>query len=142
MPYEQLKLENQLCFPLYATSRAVTRAYKPLLDPLGLTYPQYLALLSLWEHGQQSVSELGECLMLDSGTLTPLLKKLESKGLVERNRAADDERRVLIRLTNEGKKLEDKAAEIPFKLLQTLSLDASEIARLRGQLQELLNTLS
>lgn len=138
MSYEQLKLENQLCFPLYAASRAITRAYKPLLDPLGLTYPQYLTLMSLWEYGDQSVSELGACLMLDSGTLTPLLKKLEVKGLIVRQRDTQDERRVVAKLTQKGRALEQQAAEIPAKMGESIPMSAAEIAKLRAMLQQVL----
>lgn len=141
MSYEQLKLENQLCFPLYAASRAITRAYKPLLDPLGLTYPQYLTLMSLWEHGDQSVSELGTCLMLDSGTLTPLLKKLEVKGLIVRQRDTQDERRVVAKLTKKGRALEQQAAEIPAKMGESIPMSAAEIAKLRAMLQQMLVNL-
>ncbi|ERI05441.1 MarR family transcriptional regulator [Atopobium sp. oral taxon 810] len=141
MSYEQLKLENQLCFPLYAASRAITRAYKPLLDPLGLTYPQYLTLMSLWEHGDQSVSELGACLMLDSGTLTPLLKKLEVKGLIVRQRDTQDERRVVAKLTQKGRALEQQAAEIPAKMGESIPMSAAEIAKLRAMLQQMLSDL-
>ena len=141
MSYEQLKLENQLCFPLYAASRAITRAYKPLLDPLGLTYPQYLTLMSLWEHGDQSVSELGACLMLDSGTLTPLLKKLEVKGLIVRQRDTQDERRVVAKLTRKGRALEQQAVEIPAKMGESIPMSAAEIAKLRAMLQQMLSDL-
>ena len=141
MSYEQLKLENQLCFPLYAASRAITRAYKPLLDPLGLTYPQYLTLMSLWEHGDQSVSELGACLMLDSGTLTPLLKKLEVKGLIVRQRDTQDERRVVAKLTQRGRALEQQAAEIPAKMGESIPMSTAEVAKLRAMLQQMLSDL-
>ena len=141
MSYEQLKLENQLCFPLYAASRAITRAYKPLLDPLGLTYPQYLTLMSLWEHGDQSVSELGACLMLDSGTLTPLLKKLEVKGLIVRQRDTQDERRVVAKLTRKGRALEQQAVEIPAKMGESIPMSAAEISKLRAMLQQMLSDL-
>jgi DNA-binding MarR family transcriptional regulator len=108
-----LQLDNQLCFALYSTSLAMTKLYKPLLEELGLTYPQYLAMLVLWEQDGLTVSELGERLYLDSGTLTPLLKRMETAGLVSRMRAVQDERRVHITLTAEGRKLKAKAAKIP-----------------------------
>ena len=112
-PDAMLLLDNQLCFALYSTSLAMTRVYKPLLDALGLTYPQYLAMLVLWEKDGLMVSELGERLYLDSGTLTPLLKRLESSGLIARIRDVEDERRVHITLTAEGRKLKARATSIP-----------------------------
>lgn len=111
------KLDEQLCFALYSASRAFTRAYAPLLTALGLTYPQYAVMLVLWERDDLSVSELGTRLMLDSGTLTPLLKRLEAQGLVKRTRSEDDERVVRIRLTRAGEELRQKAAEIPSSLV-------------------------
>ena len=129
--YEQLRLSNQLCFPLYALSKEITRRYTPFLQALDLTYPQYLVMLVLWEHGEQSVGELGEKLYLDSGTLTPLLKRLQAKGLVERTRSIEDERSVIIRLTNSGRVLEQQAVEIPGKMSQCLNLSADEITLLR-----------
>jgi len=114
---EALRLENQLCFALYAASRVVVQSYQPLLAPLGITYPQYLVLLVLWEGGEPLVKELGERLELDSGTLTPLLKRMEVQGLVVRDRQTDDQRQVRIRLTNSGKALKRKAAKIPHELV-------------------------
>src|SRR3954454_23876420 len=108
-----LRLDNQLCFALYSASLAMTKLYKPWLDEIGVTYPQYLALLALWEQDGLSVSQLGERLRLDSGTLTPLLKRLEAAGLVSRLRAADDERRVHISLTSAGRRLRLRAEKIP-----------------------------
>jgi len=110
---EQLKLENQLCFPLYAAARKVTGYYTPYLKPLGITYTQYLVFLVLWEKGDQTVSDLSLALFLDSGTLTPMLKKLESEGFIMRTRSARDERIVNISLTRKGRLLEEKAKEIP-----------------------------
>jgi MarR family transcriptional regulator, organic hydroperoxide resistance regulator len=121
-----LLLENQLCFALYSTSLAMTRVYKPLLDEIGLTYPQYLAMLVLWEKDGLMVSELGERLYLDSGTLTPLLKRLETSGLIARIRAVEDERRVHITLTAAGRKIKAKAAKIPGCILNAAS---SNLAR-------------
>src|SRR5438105_12628747 len=109
-PDQLLRLDNQLCFALYSASLAMTKLYKPLLDPLGLTYPQYLAMLVLWERDGITVSELGERLQLDSGTLTPLLKRLESQGLLARERDRADERRVLLQLTPAGRALKARAA--------------------------------
>lgn len=129
--YEQLKLSNQICFPLYALSKEITRRYTPFLDALDLTYPQYLVMLVLWENGEQSVNQIGAKLHLDSGTLTPLLKRLQSKGLVERTRSQADERSVLIRLTDSGKQLEHVAADIPEKVSVCLNLSDEEEALLR-----------
>src|SRR3954468_17369412 len=112
-PDQALRLDNQLCFALYSASLAMTRLYKPLLDELGLTYPQYLAMLALWEQDGLMVSELGERLSLDSGTLTPLLKRLEAAGLVARIRDVADERRVHITLTAAGRRLKQRAYKIP-----------------------------
>jgi DNA-binding MarR family transcriptional regulator len=123
-------LDHQLCFALYSASLAMSKLYKPLLDELGLTYPQYLAMLVLWESDGQTVSALGERLGLDSGTLTPLLKRLETAGLLSRQRDVLDERRVLVGLTPAGKKLKKPAARIPLCLLQSVACDLSEIAQL------------
>jgi len=132
-----LALDNQLCFALYAASGLVTRAYRPLLEPLGLTYPQYLVMLALWEQAPRTVKALGQALELDSGTLTPLLKRLESAGYVTRTRDADDERRVQIALTPEGQALKAKAAEVPAALACRLNLPLEEIVGLRATLQDL-----
>ena len=130
-PRDPLLLDRQVCFPLYAATNLLSRLYGPVLRELGLTYPQYLVMLVLWEHGEQSVGELGEKLYLDSCTLTPLLKRLQAKGLVERTRSIEDERSVIIRLTNSGRVLEQQAVEIPGKMSQCLNLSADEIALLR-----------
>lgn len=111
--YNQLKLENQLCFRLYTASRLVTQAYRPLLEPLGLTYPQYLVLLVLWEHDKQTVGEIGERLLLESNTLTPLLQRMEREGLIVRTKGMPDTRQTIIGLTPEGRSLKRKAKEIP-----------------------------
>jgi DNA-binding MarR family transcriptional regulator len=132
-----LQLDNQLCFALYSTSLAMTRLYKPLLDELGITYPQYLALLVLWEKDGLSVSELGERLFLDSGTLTPLLKRLESSGLVTRLRAVEDERRVHITLTPAGRALKERAAKIPGCILSATQCAIPEVVALTSQVQAL-----
>lgn len=134
---EALRLENQLCFALYAASGLVTRAYRPLLEPLGLTYPQYLAMLVLWERGAATVGELGEALALDSGTLTPLLKRLEAAGLVSRRRDPADERRVIVDLTEAGRALKARAADVPAALACKLGLPLEEIIALRSTLQDL-----
>jgi DNA-binding MarR family transcriptional regulator len=132
-----LHLDNQLCFALYSTSLAMTRVYKPLLNELGLTYPQYLAMLVLWEHDGLMVSELGERLYLDSGTLTPLLKRLETSGLISRIRAVEDERRVHITLTAAGRKLKTRAAKIPGCILSASQCSIPELISLTQQVQAL-----
>ena len=132
-----LRLDNQLCFALYAASGLVTRAYRPLLEPLGLTYPQYLVMLALWEHAPRTVKALGQALELDSGTLTPLLKRLETAGFVTRTRDAEDERRVQIALTPEGDALRSTAAEVPAALACQLHLPLDQIIELRTTLQDL-----
>jgi DNA-binding MarR family transcriptional regulator len=134
--YPQLELDRQLCFALYTASRALTRAYAPLLEDAGLTYPQYITLLVLWEDPQRplSVGELGERLHLDSGTLTPLLKRLEAMGFLARARDAGDERRVLVTLTGKGLALRDRLASIPHSLLRCLGMDATEADSLRERL--------
>lgn len=111
--YEQLKLENQLCFPLYAAAKEVVRKYKPELDELDLTYTQYITMMVLWEKEELNVKELGSILYLDSGTLTPLLKKLEAKGYISRNRCKEDERNLIIKITEKGESLKEQAAKIP-----------------------------
>src|SRR5215217_6124353 len=125
-----LLLGNQLCFAVYSTAHAFNRFYKPLLDRLGLTYPQYLAMLVLWEQDGLSVSELGERLYLDSGTLTPLLKRLEAAGLIARIRAVEDERRVHITLTAAGRKLKSRAQKIPGCILSASQCSIPELVQL------------
>ncbi|MFI0513943.1 MarR family winged helix-turn-helix transcriptional regulator [Streptomyces sp. WSLK1-5] len=132
-----LLLDDQLCFALYAAQRAVTAAYRPLLDELGLTYPQYLVLLVLWERGETSVKELAGALRLDYGTVSPLLKRLEAAGLVRRERAAADERSVLVACTGRGEDLRKRAARVPGALLEATALDGTEAARLREELWRL-----
>lgn len=136
-PGEALLLDNQLCFALYSASLAMTKLYKPLLSVLGLTYPQYLALLVLWERDGLMVSELGERLSLDSGTLTPLLKRLEALGLVTRIRDVADERRVHIALTPRGRKLKTRAARVPGCILAATQCSVSEVVELTRQVQAL-----
>jgi DNA-binding MarR family transcriptional regulator len=142
VPDQALHLEHQLCFALYSASLAMTKLYKPLLEDLGLTYPQYLAMLVLWEHDGVTVSELGERLHLDSGTLTPLLKRLEAADLVTRLRDVQDERRVLIRLTAAGRKLKARAARIPACVLQATQCELSEVMDLTRQVQALRDRLT
>ncbi|MFF3323181.1 MarR family winged helix-turn-helix transcriptional regulator [Streptomyces sp. NPDC002889] len=132
-----LLLDDQLCFALYAAQRAVTGAYRPLLDELGLTYPQYLTMLVLWERGEVAVKELGAALRLDYGTVSPLLKRLEAAGLVRRERSAADERSVRLQLTGEGEALRERAEQVPARLLESTGLHAPEIARLRTDLHRL-----
>ena len=138
---EILKLQNQVCFPLYAASRLVVQAYRPLLADLGLTYPQYLVMLVLWEQDGVSVGHLGERLYLDSGTLTPLLKRLEKQGLVERKRSVQDDRTVENFLTEEGKLLKEQAVGIPTEVVCNAQLEDEHLSELKTQLHELLDKL-
>ncbi|SFB23285.1 DNA-binding transcriptional regulator, MarR family [Acetitomaculum ruminis DSM 5522] len=128
--YDCLKLENQLCFPLYACAKEVVRKYKPFLDELGITYTQYITLMVIWEHKKLSVKEMGEFLYLDSGTLTPVLKTLEKKGYINRERCKTDERSLIVSLTEEGEKLRDKAVEIPEKMGSCVCIDKKDAADL------------
>ncbi len=140
--HAQLELDFQLCFPLYAASRAVTRAYAPLLEPHGLTYPQYLTLLALWSDPDgQTVGDLGRRLRLDSGTLTPLLKRLEAAGLVHRQRDPSDERRVVVTLTPAGDRLQDELAHVPGALFERIGLAADDLIALRRILDRLLTSI-
>jgi DNA-binding MarR family transcriptional regulator len=134
---EAQRLDRQLCFALYSTSLAMTKLYKPLLAPLGLTYPQYLALLVLWETDSIGVNELGERLFLDSGTLTPLLKRMQAAGWVERERDRADERRVIVTLTPAGRALRRKAAHVPIALAQATGCGLDELVALTSRLQSL-----
>ncbi|GAA5180801.1 MarR family transcriptional regulator [Rugosimonospora acidiphila] len=129
-----LRLGGQLCFALYAASRAMTNLYRPVLEPLGLTYPQYLVLLVLWEHGDTTVKDLGAELMLDSGTLSPLLKRMESAGLVRRVRRPEDERSVLVRLTDQGAALRRPATAVPDAIAAAVGLAEDEFGDLRDRL--------
>ncbi len=141
-PTDWLQLDRQLCFALYSASLAMTKLYKPLLDPLGLTYPQYLVMLVLWEGDGLSVSQLGERLALDSGTLTPLLKRLETLGMVQRLRDATDERRVLLQLTTAGRQLRQQALKVPAAIARASGCELGEITALTAQLQQLRQRLS
>jgi DNA-binding MarR family transcriptional regulator len=134
---DHLLLDQQLCFALYAASRSITGIYRPLLEALGLTYPQYLVMLVLWEQDGLTVRELGQRLQLDSGTLTPLLKRLQSAGLVSRQRRTDDERAVDIRLTPAGRALREQASDIPACMAQRLQLSLDQMQRLRDELKRL-----
>ena len=136
--YDMLKLENQLCFPLYACAREAIRQYTPFLDEICLTYTQYIAMMVLWEEKRVSVKELGERLWLDSGTLTPLLKKLEAGGLITRTRSADDERVLIVALTPKGEALRERALDIPEKMAQCSKLDPQDAAELYRILYKML----
>ena len=137
--YDSLKLENQLCFPLYAASRELIKKYKPFLDDLDLTYTQYITLMLLWEQKSMTVKEMGDRLYLDSGTLTPLLKKLESKGLLTRVRSTEDERNLNVTITEEGEALKSRAVCIPEKIVNSLTLDSEEAKTLYRILYKLLS---
>lgn len=139
---DALLLDNQLCFALYSTSLAMSKVYKPLLDELGITYPQYLVMLVLWESDGLTVSEIGERLYLDSGTLTPLLKRLEAAELVHRLRDTEDERRVLVRLSADGRKLKQKAGKLPQCILAATQCSLSELKKLTRELQTLRASLT
>ena len=142
---EQLKLENQICFPIYSVSRLITRAYKPYLEKLGLTYPQYLVLLVLWEEKKLSVNKIGRKLLLNTNTLSPLIKRMEKNELLTRTRSKDDERTVLVSLTEKGLSLKDKASSIPQELLNTLlneDVELSDIILLKKTLDSWINILS
>ena len=139
---ELLSLDNQLCFALYSASLSMTRLYKPLLDELALTYQQYLVMLALWEADGVTVSDLGTRLSLDSGTLTPLLKRLEATGYLTRMRDVADERRVLIRLTAEGRALRARAVQVPQCLLAASQCSLEELSQLTRQLQALRDRVS
>jgi DNA-binding MarR family transcriptional regulator len=136
--YNPLALESQLCFPLYATARKVVKLYKPFLDCVGLTYTQYIAMMALWEHKTLNVKTLGEYLYLDSGTLTPLLKKLEKDGLLTRSRSDKDERELVVTLTEKGANLREQALEIPRKLGECMSLTIEEARTLYTLLYKIL----
>lgn len=136
-PPDPQALDQQLCFALYSASLAMTKVYQPLLDPLGVTYPQYLVMLVLWEHDGRSVSEIGERLMLESSTLTPLLKRLETAGLVRRRRDMVDERRVLIHLSARGRNLKTKAVSVPEMVACATACDVADIALLTAELKTL-----
>lgn len=139
--YDVLKLSNQLCFPLYACAKEVVKLYKPYLDELDLTYTQYIALMVLWEHKQISVKELGEYLYLDSGTLTPVLKKLEQKEYISRARSKEDERVLIVTLTQKGEVLKEKAVEIPFKVGSCIKLEEEEGKLLYQLLNKMIHSL-
>lgn len=128
---DPLALDRQVCFALYAASRAVTAAYRPLLEPLGLTYPQYLVMLVLWERGRLQVREIGDALRLDSGTLSPLLKRLEAARLVTRERSPEDERQVVVDLTDDGRALRERAVDVPARIVEAARIEPETLALLR-----------
>ena len=136
--YNALLLDHQLCFPLYACARETIKLYKPFLDELDLTYTQYITMMVLWERNSVSVKELGEALYLDSGTLTPLLKKMETKGLLTRRRSTEDERSLLVSLTEEGLALREKALNVPAQMAQCIKLEPGEAADLYRLLDKML----
>lgn len=139
--YDALLLRNQLCFPLYAAAKEVVRLYKPFLDEIGLTYTQYIAMMALWESRSLSVKELGERLYLDSGTLTPLLKKMEAQGLVTRTRSAADERSVIVTLTEQGEALKQRAVQVPAKMSKCILLSDEEAKTLYDLLYRVLRSV-
>ena len=139
--YDCLKLENQICFPLYAASREVVKRYSPYLEKLDLTYTQYITMMVLWEHGSITVKDAGQLLYLDSGTLTPLFKKLEEKGLVVRARSKTDERNLIVSLTEKGEALKDEALSIPEQLTSCIPMEHSDATQLYSLLHTLLDAL-
>lgn len=145
MDSQQLQLANQICFPIYSTSRLITKAYKPFLDRLDVTYPQYLVLMVLWENDRISINQISERLMLNTNTLSPLLKRMEKAEIIERNRSNQDERSVIIQLTEKGKRLKTQALPIPEKLLGTLlseNINLEEVIQLKDTLDSLIKVLS
>ncbi|WP_372773445.1 MarR family winged helix-turn-helix transcriptional regulator [Mangrovibacterium sp.] len=138
---EQLKLDNQLCFPFYSLSRLIVRKYQPYLDELEITYPQYLVLLVLWESDAMPVNDIAKRLILQTNTVTPLLKRMESQGIVVRDKSEDDERKVIVKLTEKGKKMELVAAEIPAKMAGGMNMSADELKNLHSTLYRLIDQL-
>ena len=139
--YDPLKLENQLCFPLYACSKEIIRKYKPYLDEIDLTYTQYITMMVMWDKKSVNVKTLGECLFLDSGTLTPVLKKLESKGYITRERSEKDERNLVVSITDSGMKLRDKAIDIPQKMGSCVMLTPEEAKILYNLLHKIIGNV-
>lgn len=145
MSYEQLKLENQLCFPVYAASRLITREYQPHLDKLGITYPQYLVLMILWEEDEVPVNDIAKKLILNTNTITPLLKRMEQQGFVKRERSTKDERKVIVRLTKEAQELQEEAAKVPEQLAAQLldgPLNIDDLRKLKDNLGAIISMLS
>jgi DNA-binding MarR family transcriptional regulator len=144
MAFEQLKLKNQLCFPIYAASRLITREYQPHLDKLGITYPQYLVLMVLWESDARSVNEIAKKLILNTNTITPLLKRMESQDIIKRQRSENDERKVIVKLTEKGKRMQTEAASIPAELtsgLSSVALDLEDLRALKDKLSKIITYL-
>ena len=135
---ESLQLKNQICFPLYALSKEITKLYRPLLEQLDMTYPQYLVMMVLWENDGLTVSEVGDKLLLDSGTLTPLLKRLENKSYISRKRKKEDERVVELFLTKEGLNLQQKACTVPTEMLQKIDVKTEDLVQLKTLLDDIL----
>ncbi|WP_375559145.1 MarR family winged helix-turn-helix transcriptional regulator [Bernardetia sp. OM2101] len=145
MEDSKLKLNNQICFPLYSVSRLITKAYKPFLDKIGITYPQYLVLIVLWENDTLTVNQITEKLLLNTNTLSPMLKRMEKMEIIERNRSKEDERSVIIKLTEKGKEMKKQASCIPeelSKVLITENIEISDIQNLKNVLNEWINVLS
>ena len=141
---DQLKLDNQICFPVYAASRLIIREYQPHLDKLGITYPQYLVMLVLWEEDGITVNDISHKLILNTNTVTPLLKRMETLGLISRIRSEEDERKVIVRLTDKGSELKADAAQIPFSLMADISpedIDVEELIAMKNKLQEWIDFL-
>lgn len=137
---ERLKLDNQLCFPLYACAKEIVRRYTPLLEPFGLTYTQYIAMMVLWEHNSVTIKQMGTLLHLDSGTLTPMLKKMERNGWLYRRRSEEDERMVTVSITDAGKALQEQVAEVPVKMAQCVKLENEKAMQLYELLTEMMET--
>ncbi len=137
---EKLKIDNQLCFPMYACAKEIVRRYTPLLSPFGLTYTQYIAMMVLWEHKTLTVKQLGKRLFLDSGTLTPMLKKMESSGWICRARLDSDERVVVVSITEKGEALQDLVADVPDKMSQCVALESGEAMQLYTLLNKMMKT--
>jgi DNA-binding MarR family transcriptional regulator len=145
MAYEQLKLENQLCFPVYAASRLITREYQPHLDKLGITYPQYLVFMLLWEQDERTVNEITQKLILNTNTVTPLLKRMEKQGFISRTKSTEDSRKVIIKLTSKGQELQEQAAVIPESLVKKIAgetIDIDALKKLKQDLDNLINLLN
>ncbi|MBT2623433.1 MarR family transcriptional regulator [Chryseobacterium sp. ISL-6] len=138
---ENLKLENQICFPLYAIAKEITGLYRPFLDELDITYPQYLVMMVLWEQDGLPVTHIGEKLLLDSGTLTPLLKRLETKGFISRNRKKEDERVVQVFLTEKGKILKENACGVPDKILKKINVQPEDLLELKNSINKILSKI-
>ena len=139
--FDVLKLENQLCFPLYVCSKEIVKKYKPFLEEIGLTYTQYIIMMAMWEHEELSVKELGEYLFLDSGTLTPVLKTLEKKGFLFRERSSKDERILMVTLSESGKELREQAVAVPVKMQGCISIDEKDAADLYRILHKMMENM-